>query len=212
MTFEIYDYRADVRNVLVTPEIRSRFLRIEPGPSAGSHTHDLGHEVFLVIEGLAEFEIDGSKRQVGPGQMCVALAGQMHGVRAVGDRPMTMYLSVTPHIQPTHTFWDADGRRLPHRFAPSSNYDAETDTTTPVSELLARLEAATVGVMEAARDAADEQRGVAASIADAVSGGDLEAAGELRNDVYDLLRPLFESVSTLGKIWNDASPRTGPTA
>ena len=125
MTFDVYDYRTDVRNILVTPEIRSRFLKVEPGGPAGSHTHDLGHEVFLVLDGIAEFEIDGNKRQLGPGQMCVALAGQMHGVRAVGDRPTTMYLSVTPHVQPTHTFWDDAGRRLPHRFAPSSNYDVE---------------------------------------------------------------------------------------
>ena len=31
MTFDVYDYRTDVRNILVTPEIRSRFLRVEPG-------------------------------------------------------------------------------------------------------------------------------------------------------------------------------------
>ncbi len=211
MTFEVYDYRTDVRNILVTPEIRSRFLKVEPGAPAGSHTHDLGHEVFLVLDGVAEFEIDGGKREVGPGQMCVALAGQMHGVRAVGDRPTTMYLSVTPHVQPTHTYWDADGRRLPHRFAPSSSYDVETDTDTPVPELLARLEEATTGVMEAARAATDGQREVADAIAGAVEGGDLETAGELRDAVYDLLRPLLENVAALEKVWNDAAPRTGPS-
>ena len=211
MTFEVYDYRTDVRNILVTPEIRSRFLKVEPGAPAGSHTHDLGHEVFLVLDGVAEFEIDGGKREVGPGQMCVALAGQMHGVRAVGDRPTTMYLSVTPHVQPTHTYWDADGRRLPHRFAPSSSYDVETDTETSVLELLARLEEATTGVMEAARAAADGQRDVADAIAGAVEGGDMEAAGELRDAVYDLLRPLLENVAALEKVWNDAAPRTGPS-
>ena len=134
----------------------------------------------------------------------------MHGVRAVGDRPTTMYLSVTPHVQPTHTFWDDAGRRLPHRFAPSSNYDVETDTETPVSEMLARLEAATASVMEAAQAAADGQRDVADAISDAVEAGDIEAAGELRNAVYDLLRPLLENVAALEKIWNDAAPRTGP--
>ena len=28
MGFPVYDYRTDVRNVLVTPQIRSRFLRV----------------------------------------------------------------------------------------------------------------------------------------------------------------------------------------
>ena len=113
MGFPVYDYRTDLRNVLVTPQIRSRFLRVEPGPMPTTHTHDLGHEIFLVLSGRAEFEIDGEKAEVGPGQMCVALIDQSHAVRALGDEPMTMYLSVTPHIQPTHTTWTEDGQRMP---------------------------------------------------------------------------------------------------
>ena len=31
MPLEIFDYRTDIRNLLVTPHIRSRFLRMEPG-------------------------------------------------------------------------------------------------------------------------------------------------------------------------------------
>ena len=40
MGFPVYDYRTDVRNVLVTPQIRSRFLRMEPDKVHKSH--DLG--------------------------------------------------------------------------------------------------------------------------------------------------------------------------
>ena len=63
--FPVYDYRTDVRNVLVTPQIRSRFLRMEPGQSAQLHSHDLGHEIFLILEGRVEFEIDGETEDVG---------------------------------------------------------------------------------------------------------------------------------------------------
>ena len=59
MALTVYDYREDVMNVLVTPQIRSRFMRMEPGEGGGAHSHDLGHEVFLVLEGRAEFTIDG---------------------------------------------------------------------------------------------------------------------------------------------------------
>ena len=137
MGFEVYDYREDVRNVLVTPQLRSRFMRMEAGFVAEPHSHDLGHEVFLVLEGRAEFDIDGEKEVLGPGQMCVALVDQLHGIRVLDDAPMTMYLSVTPHIQPTHTMWN-DGQRLPHRFAPPSAYDEEVDPA-PVADLLARF-------------------------------------------------------------------------
>ena len=127
MSFEVYDYRTDVGNMLVTPQIRSRFVRMEPGEAAALHSHDLGHEIFLVLAGRAEFRIDGGTREVGPGQLCVALADEIHSVRTVGDEPMTMYLSVTPHIQPTHTGRTADGERMPTRFAPSQSYDVEPD-------------------------------------------------------------------------------------
>ena len=50
---------------------------------------------------------------------------------------MTMYLSVTPHIQPTHTMWRG-GDRMPHRFVPASAYDQETDTT-PFEDAVKRL-------------------------------------------------------------------------
>ena len=57
MAFPVYDSRTDIRNVLVTSQIRSRFLRMEPGQEGGAHSHDLGHEVFLVLDGRAEFTI-----------------------------------------------------------------------------------------------------------------------------------------------------------
>ena len=94
---------------------------MEPGYTAPRHSHDVGHEVFLILSGRAEFEIDGERAVLGPGQMCFARAGQMHQVKVLGDQPMTMYLSVTPHLEPTHTFWDDQGQqaapplRRPHR-------------------------------------------------------------------------------------------------
>ena len=39
MGFPVYDYRTDIRNILVTPQIRSRFLRMELGQVNRGHTH-----------------------------------------------------------------------------------------------------------------------------------------------------------------------------
>ena len=90
MPLDVFDYRTDVRNVVITPEIRARFLRLEPGEVAERHSHDLGYEVFLVLEGQCEFEIDGARAVLGPGQMCFARVDQLHQVRTVGNEPMTM--------------------------------------------------------------------------------------------------------------------------
>ena len=114
MPLEIFDYRTDIRNLLVTPHIRSRFLRMEPGQVANRHSHDLGHEIFLILQGRAHFEVDGEEAELGPGQLCVARVDEPHQVRVVGDEPMVMYLSVTPHVQPTHTnWWTASWRPAP---------------------------------------------------------------------------------------------------
>ena len=116
MPLEVFDYRRDIKNVVITPEIRARFLRFEPGDVATRHSHDLGAEVFLILQGRAEFEIDGETAVLGPGELCFAGRDEMHQVRVVGDEPVIMYLSVTPHVEPTHTMYGEDGSRLPPKY------------------------------------------------------------------------------------------------
>jgi len=200
MGFTVYDYREDIRNVLVTPQIRSRFMRMEPGEDSGAHSHDLGQEVFLVLQGRAEFTIDGESKVVGPGQMCVALVDQLHSLRVEGDEPMTMYLSVTPHIQPTHTMWSADGNRMPHRFTPSSAYDIETDTSMPLPELMQRLSEATRAVSDAAGGALAREESTTIQEGDA-------AAAEARVEIWDGLVEVFRRSAELAALWNEIAPR-----
>src|SRR6266699_2430317 len=133
MALEVFDSRTDVRNLFITPEIRSRVMRFQPGEVAHGHTHDLGHEMFLVFAGQSGL--------VGPGQICVARAGEWHEIRIVGDEPMTLYLSVTPHIEPTHTQWDHEGgTQLPYRYGGSTRAErlARTDPAESPDVLLAR--------------------------------------------------------------------------
>ena len=117
MGFEVYDYRDDVRNVLATPQLRSRFMRMEAGFVAEPHSHDLGHEVFLVLEGRAEFDIDGEKEVLGPGQMCVALVDQLHGIRVLDDAPMTI-------VPVGHSAYPADAYHVERRPATSASLRA----------------------------------------------------------------------------------------
>ncbi len=211
MPLPIYDYRTDERNLLVSPQIRARFMRLDPGETARAHSHDLGHEIFLVLAGKAEFTIAGETALVGPGQLCIALVDQMHSVRAIGDKPMIMYLSVTPHIQPTHTYWGPGGRRLPHRFVDSSNYDHPTDAITPLGELLDRLRATTLAIRDAADSAADAQSEFATDLADAAAAGDLGSADEHRGRIWDALFQVHRQVAELANRWNDIAPRAGRT-
>ena len=207
MGFPVYDYRTDVRNVLVTPQIRSRFLKMEPGQSAQLHSHDLGHEIFLILEGRVEFEIDGETEELGPGQMCVALVDQPHTVRVLGDEPMTMYLSVTPHIHPTHTPRTEDGERLPHNFMPAEAYDVEPDMQVSVSELVARQTHAAQLLEALTQTCAAVQQEMGNQLETALEEGDADAAAAARKAMWEALYPVYKATAELADIWNALAPR-----
>lgn len=207
MPFPVYDFHTDIRNVLVTPQIRSRFLQMQPGQVANLHSHDLGHEVFLVLAGRAVFEVDGEAQELGPGQMCVVLADQPHSVRVVGDEPMTMYLSVTPHVQPTHTGRTPEGERLPHRFMPNSAYDIETDTAVTTPDLIDRHVTAAHQLAEAAQTSATLQQAIAEQLKQALADGDHATAAEARKAMWEAIYTTFQNAYALADVWNELAPR-----
>jgi quercetin dioxygenase-like cupin family protein len=45
-------------------------------------------------------------------------AGEWHIIENVGDEPLLMFLTVTPNIVPSHTFFDADGRPVVQSWEP----------------------------------------------------------------------------------------------
>lgn len=208
MSFEVYDYRTVNRNVLVTPEIRARLYHMKPGQVDRRHSHDLGHEIFLILEGRAEFNINGTIKEVGPGQMCVALADEIHQVRnLLPDKPTIMYLSVTPHIQPTHTGRDDQDRKMPPHFNPNVNYDDPSDEATPVTQLLDQDLAALRQVAEAAAQAVSVHEEQAAALRAARDAGDADSAVAARNAMWDAVYSLHKQLYAHGDVWNELGPR-----
>lgn len=209
MPLEVFDYRTDVRNIVITPEIRARFLRMEPGEVANRHSHDLGHEVFLVLEGQCEFEIDGARAVLGPGELCFARADQLHHVRTVGDQPMTMYLSVTPHVEPTHTQWDEQGAKLPPHYGRSTQTERATaaDSAEPLAELVSRHVAAARALAQLAAANAEAQQTGAAALERALAAGDPVAAKAAIDAMWPHLSQTISGVHALEAAWNDLTPR-----
>lgn len=205
MAFTVYDYRTDVRNVVITPEIRSRFMRMEPGAVAARHSHDLGHEVFLVLEGQAEFEIGGDRAVLGPGQMCFARADQMHQVRVVGDKPMTLYLSVTPHIEPTHTRWDDRGQKLPPRYGTATVTERANrpSSGTPPAASVDQHVAAAKALAAAAAANAKAQEEEAAVLRRALAAGDSHAAKAAVDAMWQQIYLAHRNFQALEAAWNE---------
>ena len=83
---------------------------------------------------------------------------------------------MTPHVQPTHTFLDRDGERLPTRFLPSGAYDVDTDNRTPMEELVNRFIDMADEFARIAQTAAEEQRMAGARLTRALSANNLDAA------------------------------------
>jgi len=212
MSIDVFDYRTDVRNVVITPEIRSRFLRMEPGEIAIRHSHDLGHEVFLVLEGHCEFEIEGDRAVLGPGQMCFARRDEMHQVRTVGDVPMTMYLSVTPHIDPTHTIWDEQGAKLPYHYGGATQNEraAQPATAEEFSVVAQRHLTAARELESAAESNAVAQRAGIEALEAAIASDDSKAVRVAIDVMWAPMLQTYLALLELSETWNVLAPRGGP--
>jgi quercetin dioxygenase-like cupin family protein len=207
MSFEVYDYRTTNRNVLITPEIRARLYHMKPGQVDGRHSHDLGHEIFLILEGQAEFNINGDKKILGPGEMCIALADEIHQVRnMLPDKETIMYLSVTPHVHPTHTRRNDDDSAMPPRFNPNANYHASTGANADLSTLLDAHIAHSRAVVEAAQANLARAEATAAKLRGAWQKSDNHAAVVSRNALWETVYALHKQLYALDENWNEFSP------
>jgi quercetin dioxygenase-like cupin family protein len=209
VTLEVWDFRTDVKNVFITPEIRSRIMRFDAGQLSGGHTHDLGHEMFLVLDGHAEFSIDGETAVLGPGMACVARAGQWHEIRALEDGPMTLYLSVTPHIEPTHTQWESrGGARLPYHYGVATRAErlAGARPAASPTELLETHLASSQALARAASNNAAAQEAAASNLRAALEGGDVAGAHAAVDAMWAAFKVLYGQLQVSELAWNELAP------
>ena len=119
MPARVFDWHDDPSGTIVAvPQVRARFLEFPPGrPMGNYHSHEEsdGVETFVCLKGRFRFDIDGEIVEIGPGQAVFTYPPEKHRVEAVGDESAVMFLTVTPHQQPTHTHFDEHGNRLPTR-------------------------------------------------------------------------------------------------
>ena len=191
MPIDVYDYRANLSNLVVQPQIRSRFRRVELGPVPEVHSHDLGGETFLVMEGEIEFTVDGERVVCTAGQGIFVPPRTTHAVRALGERPAVMYLSVSPHVEPTHTFYDGDGQSLPPRYGVWRTAGGGDAPTTDSSSTL----------LQSYRRAVEELSDLASANAESVSNCDTVTRAAI-DTLWDSLRPLLQQIETVERTWN----------
>lgn len=210
MPLQVFDYRRDIKNVVITPEIRARFLRFEVGEVATRHSHDLGAEVFLIMQGRAEFEIEGETAVLGPGELCFAGRDEMHQVRVVGDEPVIMYLSVTPHVEPTHTMYAEDGSRLPPKYGHlTSEERAGHDPSAGFStaDLALAHFRASRELARLARDTAARHAARTAEIEQLTATGDDAGAKAIVDAMWPDTYATLSAVARVEAAWNELAAR-----
>ena len=204
MTLRVYDYHTDLRNVHISPEIRSRFEYLKPGTHlAIPHSHDLGTEVWLVLQGTVEFDVEGEKAVLKPGNMIVALPGEKHTVRVIGDEPVIQYLSVTPHIEPTHTRYNQRGEELPPHYGTHLRSRPAEAPTVPVKELLQAHLAAVQQLVETIRVGAEVQTSAAQKLESAAASGDSDGAKAELDRMWLGIRSASQAYYAMLGAWNE---------
>src|SRR5712691_313121 len=199
MPIPVHDYHSDLTNICVQPQIRSRFRRVELGPVPPVHSHDLGGETFLVMDGQIEFTVAGDHVVCERGQSIYVPPRTTHAVRAVGDTPGVIYLSVSPHVEPTHTLYDDDGERLPPRYGTwRAAGGGEPSSELPTAALADRYAAAARTLAELAQ--ANVERATSAET-------ELDAVKSTVDGLWGTLRPLLQQVEELERAWNDLALR-----
>ena len=68
----------------------------EPGQSQSPHTHANEYKVYYVIEGRGSFTVGDEERELGPGEIALAPAGQSHGVTNRSQQRLVTLVFVTP--------------------------------------------------------------------------------------------------------------------
>ena len=212
MSFPIYDFRKDIRNVLVTPEIRARIFHMKAGEKTNlydkalSHSHDLGYEIFLILQGKVRGLIDGEEGILGPGQMCVAAPNQTHAFEVLGDEDVIMYLSVTPHVHPTHTFYDSEGKRLPNIFMPNSEYDLIDKTDKSIDVFLDEQIKTTNDLLTMMKNFNSKQKIIIDRLKTDIDNNDIESVSKQRDDLWFHLISVFQETILLADSWNKIAP------
>ena len=207
----VYDYRKDIANVVVHPEIRGRFMRMEPAPAGRMHSHDLGGEIFLVLEGQCEFIVENERVTCQPGQLIYVEPRLKHTLHAVGSAPCVVYLSVTPHVEPTHTQYDEVYNRLLPRYGTWRGKDmADPQPDVSTGELAARYAEAARALARFGQANAEAQTNHLRELNQALADGDQPRTKQIVDAMWLSLRDVLQQTSAVEEAWNGLAPRAMP--
>jgi mannose-6-phosphate isomerase-like protein (cupin superfamily) len=77
---------------------------LEAGRATQRHHHKLTEEIYFILDGHAEMEVDGATREVGPGDAILLPPGAWHVIRA--QTPLRFLCSCAPPYSHEDTYFE----------------------------------------------------------------------------------------------------------
>ena len=79
---------------------------LEPGQATERHYHARTEELYVLLDGEGEMEVDGDRRRVGPGEAILIPPGAWHQIRAEGSVPLRFLCCCAPPYADDDTFFE----------------------------------------------------------------------------------------------------------
>ena len=79
-----------------TPSLFCDAYCFEPGQEQAGHRHAVGDKLYYVVSGMGRIRVGPEERDVRPGDLVCAPAGEEHGVRNLGPDPLVVLVVMAP--------------------------------------------------------------------------------------------------------------------
>lgn len=101
---------ADGQMLIYTDYVRGGVLNFAPGFIADKHFHQDADEIFWFFAGECRVETPDGLVLAPAGTIVYTEPGEWHIIENPANQPLLMFLTVTPNLVPSHTFFDAAGK------------------------------------------------------------------------------------------------------
>jgi mannose-6-phosphate isomerase-like protein (cupin superfamily) len=78
---------------------------LEPGQATQRHYHAASEELYVLLDGSGEMEVDGERRHVGVGDAVLIPPGAWHQIRASAEAPLRFLCCCAPPYSHDDTFF-----------------------------------------------------------------------------------------------------------
>jgi mannose-6-phosphate isomerase-like protein (cupin superfamily) len=79
---------------------------LEPGQATERHYHAASEELYVLLDGSGEMEIDGERARVRPGDAVLIPPGARHQITASADGPLRFLCCCAPPYSHEDTYFD----------------------------------------------------------------------------------------------------------